>query len=101
MATDPSLHIQSIICQNAEEITNTYTYIYLYVYVYVYLYRTYTVGAVSITNAKSITNGGFAAIFTVKKIFFRLYFLIINFKEFYKRNKKKKFEIFVLIVKKT
>jgi hypothetical protein len=70
MATDPSLHIQSIICQNSEEITNLYTYIYLYVYVYVYLYPTYTVGAVSITNAKSITNGGFAAIFTVKKIFF-------------------------------
>jgi hypothetical protein len=29
-----------------------------------------TVGAVSITNAKSITKDSFAAVFTVKKIFF-------------------------------
>jgi hypothetical protein len=43
------------------------------------LYTNCTVGAVSITNTKSITNGRFAAVYTIKQILFRLFsFFIIN-----------------------
>ncbi len=59
----------------------------------------YTVGTVSITNTKSVTNGRFATVCTVKKVCFDFFFFIIIFKEFIYRNKKK-FKNNFLVVKK-
>ncbi len=65
------------------------------------LYLLSTAGAVSITNAKSITNEPFAKIFFYSKLLFKLFsFFILNFKEFDQRNKNKKFEKMFLMVKK-
>ncbi len=55
--------------------------------------RIITAGAVSITNAVSITTAPYAAVFSVLNNFFRLFsFFVVNFKQIHTRNKKKKFE---------
>jgi hypothetical protein len=55
------------------------------------LTRYTTVGGVCITNAKSITNEDYGAIFTVLKQNFRLFsFCLLNFAQFAIINKKKK-----------
>jgi hypothetical protein len=51
-----------------------------------------TVRAVCITSAKIITNEPFAANFMCKQNFSIFFFLSINFNEFDRTNKKKKFE---------
>jgi hypothetical protein len=61
-----------------------------------------TASAVSITTEVSITTAPYAAVFGELKIFFRLFsFFAVNFKQIQTRNKKKKFEKNVLLVKKT
>jgi hypothetical protein len=66
------------------------------------LYAKNTVGAVCISNTKSITSEDFATIFTMYKQNFWLFsFWILNFPEFavYKKQEKKVWKNFVLMVK--